>query len=81
MVLYLPTQLRCRNKNQTKLFIKRRTHQKLVIILFLSSYLEGLLNLKCTQLFFYYHQEVNHQDEAHIYVKWQPEMSDDEKNI
>ena len=27
MVLYLLIQLRCRNKNKTKMFIKRRTHK------------------------------------------------------
>ena len=28
MVLYLSIQLRCRNKNKTKMFIKRPTHKK-----------------------------------------------------
>ena len=27
MVLYLSIQLRCRNKNKTNMFIKRRTHK------------------------------------------------------
>ena len=50
MVLYFLIQLRCRNKYKTKMFIKRLTH-KIGNYLILSSYLEGLLNLMCTQLF------------------------------
>ena len=38
MVLYLSIQLRCRNKNKTKKFIKRRTHKNwwLFDVIFLS---------------------------------------------
>ena len=50
MVLYLSIQLRYRNKNKTKMFIKRRTH-KIGNYFILSSYLEELLNLIGTQLF------------------------------
>ena len=50
MVLYLSIQLRCCNKNQTEMFIKRPTH-KSGYYLILSSDLEELLNLMCTQFF------------------------------
>ena len=50
MVLYLSIQLRCCNKNKTKMFIKRPTHKN-GNYLILSSDLEELLNLMCTQLF------------------------------
>ena len=50
MVLNLSIQLRCRPKNKTKMFFKRRTH-KIGNYLILSSYHEGLLNLICSQLF------------------------------
>ena len=41
MVLYLSIQLKCRNKNITKMFIKRWTH-KIGNYLILSAYLEEL---------------------------------------
>ena len=50
MVLYLSIQLRCCNKNKTKMLIKRPTHKKNGNYLILSSDLEGL-NQMCTQLF------------------------------
>ena len=50
MVLYISIQLGCCNKNKTKMLIKRPTHKN-GIYLILSSDLEGLLNLMCTQLF------------------------------
>ena len=50
MVLYLSIKLRCCNKNKTKMFFKRTTYQN-GNYLILSSDLEELLNLMCTQLF------------------------------
>ena len=41
MVLYLSIQLRCRNKNKTKMFIKCPTHKKKVIIWFYLLTLKG----------------------------------------
>ena len=35
MVLYLTIQLRCYNKNKTKMFIKRRTHKNWLLIDFI----------------------------------------------
>ena len=50
MVLYHSIHLRCCNKNKTKMFIKRLTHKKWYLFN-LTSDLEKLLNLMCTQLF------------------------------
>ena len=50
MVTNLSIQLRCCNKNETKIVIKRPTHKN-GNYLILSSDLEGLLNLMCTQFF------------------------------
>ena len=49
-VLYLSIQLRCCNKSNTKMFIKRPTHKN-GNYLILSSDLEELLNLMCIQIF------------------------------
>ena len=65
MALYLSIQLRCLNKNKTKNVYQTSDTQNLVIIRFLSSYLEGLLNFMCTQLF-HNHQEVNQQNVKHF---------------
>ena len=54
--------------------------QKMVIILFLSSYLEELLNLMCTQLFPLSSGSYSTKRDT-FYVKWQSETSDNEKNI
>ena len=65
MVLYLSIQLRCCYKNITKKFIKRPTYKN-GNYLILSFDIEELLKLICTQLFFHYHQEVNHQNVTHF---------------
>ena len=64
MVLYLSIQLRCCNKNKT--------------FFFLSSDLEELLNLMCTQLFLLSSGSESLKRDT-FYVKWRPEESDDEK--
>ena len=79
MVLYLSIQVRCCNKNKTKMVIKRPTHKK-GNYLILSSCLEELLNLMCTQLFPLSSGSLSSKHDT-FYVKWQPEASDDEKHL
>ena len=64
MVLNLSIQLRCCNKNKTKMLINLR-HTKNSTYLVFSSDLEGLLNLMCTQLF-PLSSEGNHQNVTHF---------------
>ena len=71
MVLYLSIQLRCHNKNKTK-YLSNVGHTKLV-----TSCVEGLLNLMCTQLFPLPSGSKSLKRDT-FYVKWQPETSDDE---
>ena len=77
MVLYLSIQLRCCNKNKTKIFIKRLTHKNNKYLVF-SSDLEELLNLMCTQLFPISSGSYSSKRDT-FYVKLQTEASDDEK--
>ena len=77
MVLYLSIQLRYCNKNKTKILIKRPIHKN-GNYLILSSDLEGLLNLMCTQLFPISSGSLSSKHDT-FYIKWQPEAFDDEK--
>ena len=65
MVLYLSIQLRCCNRNKNQNVYQTSDTQKNGYHLLVSSYLQELLNLMCTQLF-HYHQEVNHLNVTHL---------------
>ena len=75
MVLYLLIQLRCCNKNKTKMFIKRPTHKKwLFDFIFWSwrvikPYVQTAFSIIISKLI----------KRGIFYVKWQPEASGDEK--
>ena len=80
MVLYLSIQLRCRNKNKTKMFNKRQTHKNwyfFYIFIFLSwRVIEPNVH---TPLSIIIRKLATKRDT--FYVKWQPEVSDDEKHL
>ena len=77
MVLYLLIQLRCRNKNKSKMFIKRRTHKNgnYLISIFLSwRVIEPNVD---TAFSIIIRKLINKT--WYTYLKWQPDTSDDEK--